>query len=50
MKATNVLESKRRKTEEIKDDNIIYLTKKFTETDVAEELREYLTEIGRNLI
>ena len=45
-----VIEKKRRKAEEIKDDNIKDITQKFTETDIAEELRKFLTEIGRNII
>ena len=50
VRAMKVIEKKRRKTEEIKDDNIKDITQKFTETDIAEELRKFLTEIGRNII
>ena len=44
-----MIEKKRRKAEEIKDDNIKDITQKFTETDIAEELRKFSTEIGRNM-
>ena len=50
VRAMKVIEKKRRKTEEIKDDNIKDINQKFTETDIAEELRKFLTEIGRNII
>ena len=49
VRAMKVIEKKRRKAEEIKDDNIKDITQKFTETDIAEELRKFLTEIGRNI-
>ena len=50
VRAMKVIEKKRRKAEEIKDDNIKDITQKFTETDIAEELRKFLTEFGRNII
>ena len=54
MHAMRETETKRRKTEEIKHDNIRELTKKFAEVETYEEtpedLMKFLSEIGKNFI
>ena len=53
MNAMRDTEIKKRKTEQIKDDNIIDITKKFEELETFEEtpkdLVKFLTEIGQKL-
>ena len=41
---------KRRKPDEIKNDNIKDITKNFKETDNTEELRKFLLQIAQNII
>ena len=52
MNAMRDTEVKKRKTEQIKDDNIIDITKKFEELETFKEtpkdLVKFLTEIGQN--